>query len=221
MTRNSEPSELIPVLTSGSGGKKLSPTQLRLRWGAGILALLNAVALYFYLSPPGGTRQDLEFEGQQIRAQIASTKIQASKSGKIADSVETASRQSAAFSDKYFLPRRTAYVTVFEAIQGMTRDSGISERDAALAEEPVEGSSDLTLLNITANYEGSNADLMKFLYLADHSPMLLMLDTLQAQPQQKNNQIEVAIRFQAIVREPAVVPIASAAAAPSEGQPQP
>jgi hypothetical protein len=42
---------------------------------------------------------------------------------------------------------------------------------------------------------------MKFLYEADRSPMLLILDRLQAAPQQKNNQINTQIRFQAVVRE--------------------
>ena len=46
-------------------------------------------------------------------------------------------------------------------------------------------------------------DLMKFLYEADHSPMLIILDALTAAPQQRNNQINATIRFQAIVREPA------------------
>ena len=68
MTRNSESSELVGVLTSGTSVRKLSRAQLRLRWAAAILALLNAVALYFYLSPPGGTRQDLELESTRRSA---------------------------------------------------------------------------------------------------------------------------------------------------------
>jgi hypothetical protein len=120
--------------------------------------------------------------------------------------VQTGSGQAAQFSDKYFLPKRAAYVAVFEEIQRMAKASGIQERDAGWAEEPIEGTSDLTLLNITANYEGTNANLMKFLYEADRSPMLLILDALTAAPQQRNNQINTAIRFQAIVREPAANP---------------
>ena len=122
--------------------------------------------------------------------------------------MQTASEQASAFADKYFLSRRTAYVTVLEEIQRMAKASGIEARDAALAEEPIEGTADLTLLNITANYEGSNANLMRFLNEADRSPMLLILDMLQASPQQKNNQLNTNIRFQAIVREPVAAPIA-------------
>jgi hypothetical protein len=129
--------------------------------------------------------------------------MQVAKSHGLAEHVQIASDQASEFSNKYFLPKRAAYVVVFEEIQRMAKASGIQERDMGFSEEPIEGTADLTLLDITANYEGTNADLMKFLYEADHSPMLLILDALQASPQQRNNQISTSIRFQAIVREPA------------------
>jgi len=202
MTRNSETAELVGVLTGGATRHKLSRLQVRLRIVAVVLAALNAVALYFYLSPPGGTRQDLELESVQVRTQIRAAQTQAAKSHGLAAHVQTASEQASSFSDKYFLPKRAAYVAVFEEIQRMAKASGIQERDAGWSEEPIEGTADLTLLNITANYEGTNANLMKFLNESDRSPMLLILDALTAAPQQHNNQINTAIRFQAIVREP-------------------
>ena len=211
MTKNSESSELVGVMAGGSPARrKLSPAQLRSRLVAGSLALLNAIALYFFLSPPGGSRQDLELESVQVSSQIRATQAQAAKSHGLADHVQTASEQTSAFSDKYFLPKRTAYVTIFEEIQRMAKASGIQPRDAGWTEEPIEGTSDLSLLTVSANYEGTNGNLMKFLYEADRSPMLLILDQLAASPQQHGNQITTAIRFQAIVREPA-------AASPSAG----
>jgi hypothetical protein len=204
MTKNSENSaELVHVAGGGASRRTLSPLQLRLRIAAGVLLLLNAAALYFFLSPPGGTRQDLELESIQARSQIVAAQAQAAKMHGLAANVQTGSTQAAEFSNKYFLPKRTAYVAVFEEIQRMAKASGIQERDASWNEEPIEGTPDLTLLNVTASYEGTNANLMKFLYEADHSPMLIILDALTATPQQRNNQISATIRFQAIVREPA------------------
>jgi hypothetical protein len=208
MTRTSETAELVGVMAGVLTRRKLSATQIRLRWVAAVLALLNAAALYFYLSPPGGTRQDLELASVQVRTQIRAAQTLAAKSEGLAAHVQTASEQASAFADKYFLPKRAAYVAVFEEIQRMAKASGIQERDAGWAEEPIEGTSDLTLLNITANYQGTNANLMKFLYEADRSPMLLILDALTASPQQRNNEINTAIRFQAIVREPPASPAA-------------
>jgi len=206
MTNNSDTStELVGVLGGASPRRKLSPLQLRLRIVAGVLALLNCVALYLYISPPGGTHDELEQESVRVRSQILGAQTQAAKVRKLASNVQTGSSEAAAFSDKYFLPKRLAYVAVFEEIQRMAKASGIQERDAAYTEEPIEGTADLTLLNITANYEGTNANLMKFLYESDRSPMLLILDALQAAPQQRDNRINTGIKFQAIVREPAAV----------------
>jgi Tfp pilus assembly protein PilO len=203
MTRNSEIGTELVALLGGAAHRKLSPLQLRLRIAAAVLLLLNLAALYLYLSPPGGSRADLQLESVQVRTQILAAQTQAAKMRSLAANVQAGSGEAADFTTKYFLPKRAASVAVLEEIQRMAKASGIQERDAAWSEEPIEGTADLTLLNITANYEGANADLMKFLYEADHSPMLLILDALTAAPQ-RNNQINTAIRFQAIVREAAM-----------------
>jgi len=204
MTRNSETSSELVAVFGGAARRKLSPLQLRLRVAAAVLLLLNLVAVYLYFSPPGGSRQDLELESVQVRTQILAAQTQAAKMRALASNVQAGSNQAADFTTKYFLPKRIADVAVYEEIRRMAEASGIQERDAGWSEEPIEGTADLTLLNVTANYQGSNADLMKFLYEADHSPMLLILDALTAAPQQRNNQINTAIRFQAIVREAAL-----------------
>ncbi len=172
-----------------------------LQMGGIVLALLNGIALYFYLDPPGGSREELMQQGQQVRNQIAATRTLALRLGTVAEKVQLGSSESADFETKYFLPKRVAYGAVIAEIQRMARASGLHERDAVYTEEPIEGTADLSLLNNTANYEGSYDNLMRFLYEADESPMLLMLDNLQAAPQQKGGQINTSIRFQTIVQE--------------------
>ena len=83
----------------------------------------------------------------------------------------------------------------------MARISGLQERDAGFAEEPIEGTSDLSMLNIKANYEGPYASLVRFLYESDKSPMLLMLDSVTAAPEQRNGMIIADIRFQAVIQD--------------------
>lgn len=166
-----------------------------------VLALLNGVALYFYLDPPGGSRADLMAEGQQVRNEIAAMRNAAGRLKNVAEKVQLGSTESGDFERKYFLPQRGAYETVIAEIQRMAQASGLRERDAVFAEEPIEGTADLTLLTSTANYEGSYDNLMRFLYEVDKSPMLLMLDNLQAAPQQKGGQISTSIRLQTIVQE--------------------
>lgn len=180
---------------AGSGRQKLRAVLI-------VLGLLNAVALYLYLAPPGGTPQDLTEQDQRIKSQIQALSVQGSRMQLVAKRVESGSNQIADFERQYFLPKRIAYGAVIEEIERMAKLSGMQERDAGFSEEPIEGTDDLTLLNIKANYEGSYPSLMRFLYETDRSPMLLMLDSLTAAPEQKNGQISADIRFQVVMEDP-------------------
>lgn len=168
-----------------------------------MLALLNGVALFLYLVPPGGSRKELAEEQLAVRKQLASARARTQRLRTVAAKVQVSSAQSSGFEAKYFLPKRAAYQTVLGEIQDMAKISGLQERDSIYMEEPIEGASDVSLLNITASYEGSYQSLMRFLFEIDHCPMLLMLENLQAAPQQKGGQINTSIRFQAIIQEDA------------------
>ncbi|MGA8029789.1 MAG: hypothetical protein WB992_21815 [Bryobacteraceae bacterium] len=184
----------------GAYGDRRTP-RFWLQTGGAVLALLNGVALFLYLDPPGGTRNELMLEGLQVRNEIAATRSKTARLKLVSANVQTGSAQSADFEEKYFLPKRTAYATVITEIQRMASASGLQQRDWVSSEEPIEGSSDLSLLNMTANFEGSYDNLMHFVYESDRSPMLLMLEQLQAAPQQKGGRINASVRFQAIIRE--------------------
>lgn len=168
---------------------------------AGTLAVLNAAALFLYIFPPGGTRRQLAEESLQVRNQIAAARAQTVRLKTVSGKVQTGSAETSQFEGKYILPKRVAYEEVIAEIQRMAKATGLQERDAVFTEEPIEGTADLSLLNITANYQGSYDNLMHFLHEADRSPMLLILDNVQAAPQQKGGQINTSIRFQAVIRE--------------------
>lgn len=186
---------------SGKGGAVRSDARRWLQIAVGILATLNAIALYLYLDPPGGTRRELTREREQLRSEIASLKARSSRLKTVSAKVQLGGSESTDFQTKYILPKREAYASVIAEIQRMAKVSGLQERDAVYSEEPIEGSDDLNLLNSTANYEGTYQNLKKFLYEVDHSPMLVMLENITAAPQQKGDQINTSIRFQAVIRE--------------------
>ncbi|MBV8069852.1 MAG: hypothetical protein JO270_08115 [Acidobacteriaceae bacterium] len=172
------------------------------------LVLLNCIALFLYLDPPGGSRAQLQAQSQSVRMQVAAARGQAHRLETVSNNVQMGSMQSADFEAKYFLERRQAYEAVLAEIQRIAQIAGLQERDAVFSEEPIEGTDDLSLLNMTANYEGTYTALTRFLFESDRSPMLLMLDSMAASPQQKAGLITTSIRFQAIIREPANTPTA-------------
>jgi Tfp pilus assembly protein PilO len=165
------------------------------------MAAANCVALFFYLAPPGGTRRELADESLAVRNQVLLARARTAKLSNVAAKVTVGNTESGDFELKYFLPKRMAYASVITEIQRMAKAAGFQERDAVYTEEPIEGTADLDILNCTANYEGNYENLLKFLYEVDHSPMLLMLENLQAAPQQKGGQINTSIRFQAVIQE--------------------
>ncbi len=171
-----------------------------LQIAVGALALLNAIALFLYLDPPGGSRAELTAESQQLRSAITAARMQNTRLKTVAGKVELGSQQSVNFEALYFLPKRLAYELVITEIQRMAQAANLSERDGIWTEEPIEGTADLSILTSTTNFDGSYSSLMRFLHEVDRSPMLLMLDTLTATPQ-KAGDITAQVRFQSVIRE--------------------
>jgi len=175
----------------------------------GALILANAAAIYFYFIPPGGTEQELTARARELKGRIRTAEMSSRQLESVAGKVQLASTQTGAFAGKYFLPRRTAYGQVIGEVQRLTHEAGIVEKEGTFAEEPIEGSSDLTLVTFSVSLEGTFADLMHFLYQVDHSPTLLILDSLSAAPVQNTGRLNLALKLLTIIREPAFVPVST------------
>jgi hypothetical protein len=186
---------------------------------AGLL-LLNLIALYFFFAPPGGSRRTLAALSAQIQRQAVGARFAAQRLETVSGKVQLAGSQTTAFEGKYFLPGREAYRNMFSSLEKLTQEAGIQQRDGVFTEEPIEGSKDLTLLTFSVNLDGTYADLMHFLYAVDHSPSLLILDSLNAAPQQGTERLNLAVKFLTVMREmPASGPAQVAAPGSVGGQP--
>lgn len=175
-------------------------TRFWLQAAVATLGLLNAIALFLYLAPPGGSRSELELESQSLSSSILAAQKQTVRLKSVSGKVQLGSQQAVDFQSHYVFPKRLAYESVMAEIQNMAQKAGITEREGQINEEPLEGSADLTVLTDTVNFEGSYTSLVKFLYEIDRSPMMLILDTLIATPE-KPGEIRAQARFQALLRD--------------------
>lgn len=181
------------------------------------LLLLNAVAIFFYFVPPGGTRRELAREETGIHREIDVRRAAAHRLRQVSQKVELSGGQTRQFEDKSFLPRRTAFATIVSELLRMSTTAQLRAREASFTQDPIEGTDDLTLVTINSNYQGTYSDLIHFLVQVDKSPQFLILDTLSATPQQQGSGVlNVNLRFLAIVREDGSVMPANASAG---GQP--
>ena len=167
----------------------------------GTLLGLNLVAAGLVLYPPGGSVESLEQQLITLRTQLQTKKTQIVGVREHASSVEKGRADGDKFLDRYFLARRSAYISVLAELGETARTSKLKERENAFAIEDVEGSDQLKMMTVTANYEGTYRDLLAFVREIDRSKLLLVIESLNAVPQAGTNTLLVSMKIEAFVRE--------------------
>lgn len=169
----------------------------------GILLGLNLIAAGLVLFPPGGSADDLEREMAALQSQVAQKRALLERTRLNVAAVETARGEGDQFLKDYFLGRRTADSALLSELTAAANKAQIKERDRAQTTELIEGSDSLSMMTITANYEGTYRNLLNFIGELDRSGPLLMIESLTAAPQQGSNTLTVSMKIDAFIREEA------------------
>jgi len=178
----------------------------------GGLVVLNLIAAGFVLYPPGGSADSLERDLVSLQNQMAQKRLTLQQTREHAAAVQKGRGEGDQFLGDYFLPRRTVSSTLLIELTEAAKQAQMKERGRAQAIEFVDGSDSLGMMTITADYEGTYANLMKFVREIDRSPRLLIIESLNAAPQQGTNILAVSMKINAFVREDGLdVPVTTAA----------
>jgi Tfp pilus assembly protein PilO len=184
--------------------------RLTARIVVGLLVLANIVAAVFAFRPwedsPLQVEQriiDARKQSLMRRTNIERLKVLVAKS-------EKARKEGEQFMSKYFLSRRTAASTLVSELTGMAKASGIKPREHSFGFEQLEGSDNIAVMTITANYEGTYADLLQYINRVDRSPRFFILENLAAAPQQGGNGVlNISAKVNIFVRDDgSVAPVA-------------
>jgi len=167
----------------------------------GVLAAANLVAAYFVIRPLGGSPQELRQQVVDLRTQIRQQQSTVDRTRLMAGKIEIGRGEGDKFMSKYFLPRRSAYSIVMAELNDLAGQAKVTAKESANAIEPVDGSDTLDMMQITANYEATYGDLVRFVNLVDKSDRLLVMESLNATPQQGNNKLNVMIKLDTFVVE--------------------
>ena len=173
----------------------------RIRIVLGVLLGLNVVAAGLVLFPPGGSADDLEREMAALQSQVAQKRALLERTRLNVAAVETARGEGDKFLSDYFLGRRIADSTLLSALTAAANKAQIKERDRAQTTELIEGSDTLSMMTITANYEGTYHNLLNFIGELDHAEPLLIIESLTAAPQQGSNTLSVSMKIDAFIRD--------------------
>lgn len=166
-----------------------------------VLLLANLVAAAVAFKPWASSVEDLERQAATLRQQVRQREAALDKMRAIVNKVEAARTAGDHFMEKYLLATRSVASTLPQDLEQMARKAGIRQKDTTFSYEPVEGSDSLSKVTITAIYEGTYADLMRFLNLLDRSDRFLIVESLGAAPQQSGLLLGITMKLSAYIRE--------------------
>ena len=203
MPRNS--SQRPGARGQGPGGQSRDLTR-RIRIILGALLALNLIAVGLVLFPPGGSADDLEREIATLQSQVTQKRALLERSRLNAAAIEKARKEGDRFLDSYFLNRRIADSTLLSELTAAANKAQIKARDSAQVTEFIEGSDSLSMMTITANFEGTYRNLVNFIGELDHSEQLLIIESMTAAPQPGSNILTVSMKLDAFIRDEAAGP---------------
>ncbi len=166
----------------------------------GVLLSANLIAAGLLEFPPGGSAEDLARQIASLQKQIVTGRATLEQTRQHALAVSQGREEGDKFVDQYFLPLRSASGTLNTELQRAAAASKIKPKGTDLNFQPIEGSDALGMVNITANYEGQYADVLKFVHSIDQSPLLLIIESFNAAPEQGSNLLNVSMKMEAFVR---------------------
>ena len=172
-----------------------------IRLGLGMLIAANLVAGYFVIRPIGGSPADLRQQEQEMRTQIHQQQGILDRTKTLAGKIEIGRGEGDKFMSKYFLPRRTAYSTIMSDVNDLASQSKVTAKESSNAIEEVEGSDTLQRMQVTANFEGTFENLIHFVNLLDKSNRLMIIESLNATPQQDGKRLNVMLKLDTFIRE--------------------
>lgn len=172
------------------------------RAGLGILVLANLVAASFAFHLFGTSPEAVSAELIAATMRQQGDQARLNRSRLLTGNIDKGRSQSETFLASYMTGRRHTYSTIIGEVTELSKASGMKMKEATIAPlEPIEGSDDLDMMTVSANFEGTYGQLVKFINSLDRSPRFLIIDSMQAAPQATGEQLSVNIKLAAFVKD--------------------
>jgi len=172
-----------------------------IRLAVAVLVVANLVGLYFVIRPIGGSPQELRQQAAEMRSQIRQQQGSLDRTRILGGKIELGRGEGDKFMNKFFLPRRSANSTILTELNEMAAQAKVTPKEASIVFEPVDGSEVLDRMQITANFEAAYVDLIQLVNLIDKSKRLLVLESLNATPQQGGGRLNIMLKLDTFVVE--------------------
>jgi len=183
-----------------TGGAWKQPKTM-VRAGLGILLAANLIAAAFAFHLFGASPQDVDQQLAAARLQLQAEQARLQKTRSLSGNVERGHEQAGRFVANYMTDRRSTYSTVIGAINQIATTAGMKQGDGTISPlDPIEGSQDLDMMTISVNFEGTYAQLLKFVNELDRSPRFLIIESVAVTPRPKGDLLAVNVKLNTFVK---------------------
>lgn len=182
-------------------GSSIRDPRVVMRAVIGLLLAANLVVAVIAFRPFAGSADDQRLEEASLRGQLAALDLKVANGKRLVSKVETARKEGDQFLGTYVTEHRVLTSSVQEELNRMAREAGGSYLPITMNGDPIEGSETLWMLTINAGYQGTYANLTKFVNLVDKSPMFLIIENMQLSPQQTGQNLNVSLKVLTFYRD--------------------
>src|ERR1017187_209670 len=185
------------------GGAGVRDPRVVMRVIIGLLLAANLAAAVVAFKPFGGSADDLRRERQRLNSQLTQLQDRIKTSKALVDKVQTARTQSDQFLAEYFMDVQTVSGSILGELSQSATEAGIKMGQAQFDHQAIEGSDSFVKWTITVGFDGTYANLVKFIHLVDKSPRFLIIESMQAAaPQAQGGQsLNVTLKILAFVKD--------------------
>ena len=173
--------ELCPKALASGRPTKPGPI---IRLAVVVLLAANLVAGYFVMRPIGGSPEELRKQAGGYARSAAPAAEQLGRTGCCHEDRSGRGRKATSSWTIISCRAGRAYSTVLAELNQAANESHIQAQGRRLRDRADRGQRYAQMMQISANYEGSYADLIHFINLIDKSDSLLIIEGLGATPQQ-------------------------------------
>lgn len=179
----------------------LKEPKAMVRAGLGLLVAANLVAALFAFHLVGASPEALNRQLAAARVQLQASQMRLNRSRLLTSNIDRGRTESETFLATYLTGRRHTYSTIIGDLTEIAETAGMKMQETTIGLDPIEGSDDLDMMTISANFEGTAGQLVKLVNLIDRSPRFMIIESMQAAPQTKGDLVSVNLKLNVFVRD--------------------
>ena len=175
--------------------------RILIRIGLGLLLVANLVAAGYAFNLLTPSPEILNRRLIAAQAELRTEQNRLVRSRALSGNIGKGKSESDTFLATYFTDRRRTFSTILQEIRDTATAAGMKTQEGTIQLDPIKGTDDLSMVTLSINFEGSFAQLVKFVNLIDRSPRFIIIESMQAAPQPKGDVVNTNLKMHVFVKE--------------------